>query len=94
MLIPYSSIINGRSSGRTIKVEGVNMNNSNVPFLVRDDDFRKSSWSKNNPKTCVLVAKKPEGVALRDSKDPDKKTLFFNHEEWDAFLAGVKGGEF
>jgi hypothetical protein len=33
-------------------------------FVVSDDDFRKSSWSKNNPKTCVLVAIAPEGVAV------------------------------
>ena len=63
-------------------------------FLVSDDDFTKSSWSKNNPKTCVLVAKKLGGVALRDSKDPNKKTLYFTHAEWEAFTKGVEGGEF
>jgi hypothetical protein len=42
----------------------------------------------------VQVAQKPEGVALRDSKDADKTTLFFNHNEWEAFLKGVKAGEF
>ncbi len=63
-------------------------------FPVKDQDFIKSSWSKNNPKTCVMVAVKPEGVAVRDSKDPEKHTLFFTHDEWDAFLRGAKGGEF
>lgn len=63
-------------------------------FAVLDREFVKSSWSKNNPKTCVMVAVKPEGVALRDSKDPSKKTLFFNHDEWDAFLSGARAGEF
>lgn len=63
-------------------------------FNVTDVDFRKSSWSKNNPKTCVEVACKPEGVAVRDSKDPDKSTLFFTHDEWTAFINGAKGGEF
>jgi len=63
-------------------------------FAVDDQDFAKSSWSKNNPKTCVLVARKPEGVALRDSKDSSKHTMFFSHDEWDAFVNGVKGGEF
>lgn len=61
---------------------------------VSDRDFKKSSWSKNNPKTCVMVAKKPEGVALRDSKDRGKRTLFFTHEEWTAFVKGVKSNEF
>lgn len=63
-------------------------------FRVADSDFVKSSWSKNNPKTCVEVAIKPEGVAVRDSKDPGKRPLFFNHAEWTAFINGVKGGEF
>ncbi len=63
-------------------------------FKVSDGDFVKSSWSKNNPKTCVMVAIKPEGVALRDSKDPAKGTLFFSHDEWAVFLKGAKGGEF
>jgi hypothetical protein len=63
-------------------------------FPVTGGDFRKSSWSKNNPKTYVMVAKKSEGVAIRDSKDPEKETLFFTHEEWGAFKNGVAGGEF
>jgi len=63
-------------------------------FAVEDKDFEKSSWSKNNPKTCVLVAKKPEGVAVRDSKNETKETLFFTHKEWDVFTKAVKADEF
>lgn len=67
--------------------------NSNT-FTVSDDDFRKSSWSKNNPKTCVAVAITGEGVAIRDSKDQSNITQFYSHEEWRAFIQGVKSGEF
>jgi hypothetical protein len=63
-------------------------------FSVKDEDFRVSSWSKNNPKTCVAVAIKPEGVAVRNSNDPTKNTLFFSNEEWSAFLKGAQSGEF
>lgn len=63
-------------------------------FPIKDGDFTKSSWSKNNPKTCVEVAIKPAGIAVRNSTDPEKKTVFFSHDEWQAFTAGVKGGEF
>ncbi|MEK7582316.1 MAG: DUF397 domain-containing protein [Patescibacteria group bacterium] len=63
-------------------------------FKVSDGDFVKSSWSKNNPKTCVMVAVKPKGVAVRDSQDPAKHTLFFSPDEWGAFLRGAKAGEF
>jgi hypothetical protein len=61
---------------------------------VEDKHFVKSSWSKNNPKTCVLIARRPQGVAVRDSKDPGKNTLFFTRGEWKAFVKGVKSGEF
>lgn len=47
---------------------------------------------------CVLVAKLPNGdFAVRDSKDPDGvegSVLFFAPTEWEAFLGGVKRGEF
>ena len=60
----------------------------------KDEDFVKSSWSKNNPKTCVTVAQDSEGVAIRDSKDPDSPTLEFNNDEWWAFIKGVHSGQF
>ncbi|MHB1316886.1 MAG: DUF397 domain-containing protein [Minisyncoccota bacterium] len=59
-----------------------------------DKDFKTSSWSKNNPKTCVAVAIKPEGVGVRNSNDPTKNTTNFTREEWSAFVKGVKNGEF
>ena len=65
-----------------------------LEFPLLDSDFWKSSFSKNNPQTCVMVAKNEEGVAVRDSKDPEKETLFFTHQEWDAFVEGVKNNEF
>lgn len=64
------------------------------PFGVEDKDFTVSSWSKNNPKTCVAVAIKKEGVAVRNSNDSGRKTVYFNHDEWQAFINGVKTGEF
>jgi hypothetical protein len=62
-------------------------------FPVADDDFHKSSKSQLT-NSCVAVARKSEGVAVRDTKDPEGKTLFFSHEEWNAFTDGVKAGEF
>jgi hypothetical protein len=44
---------------------------------------------------CVEAAALGGGrIAVRDSKDPDGPVLVFTPEEWSAFLAGVKGGEF
>ncbi len=63
-------------------------------FRTKDSDFKLSKWSKNNPKTCVAVAIKKEGVAVRNSNDELKNTLFFSHAEWKAFVMGVKSNEF
>jgi Domain of unknown function (DUF397) len=56
--------------------------------------WRKSSYSGNDGGGCVEVAQLPAVVALRDSKDPDGSRLTFSSEEWRAFVAGVKAGEF
>jgi hypothetical protein len=45
--------------------------------------------------TCVEAAPLPDGaVALRDSKDRNKPPHIFTTEEWTAFIAGVKDGDF
>ena len=54
--------------------------------------WRKSSRSSHNG--CVEVALDPSEVAVRDSKDQDGPVLRFNAHEWEAFLAGVRNGEF
>jgi hypothetical protein len=44
---------------------------------------------------CVEVAHLADGgVAVRDSKDVRKAAHVFDREEWSAFIAGVKNGEF
>jgi Domain of unknown function (DUF397) len=48
-----------------------------------------------NNSACVQVAHLTDGlVALRDSKDTSKPAHVFDGQEWLAFLAGVKNGEF
>jgi hypothetical protein len=44
---------------------------------------------------CVEVGRSPEGsVVVRDTKDRAQQALTFTDEEWVAFVAGVKAGEF
>lgn len=45
---------------------------------------------------CVEVIYWPtvEFIGVRDSKNPDRAILSFSPEEWEAFIAGVKAGEF
>ncbi len=58
-----------------------------------DVQWRKASASSSNG-TCVELAPVPEGVAVRDSKDPLGPVLRFTREELASFLAGAKAGEF
>ncbi|MGR6922612.1 DUF397 domain-containing protein [[Actinomadura] parvosata] len=56
-------------------------------------NFRKSTFSYGNS-NCVEVAASADGVAVRDSKHQDGPVLRFTGPEWEAFLAGVRNGEF
>jgi hypothetical protein len=68
--------------------------------------WRKASYSGGYDSRCVEVSatydtsisphKSGEGVLylMRDSKDPDGPKLAFTTSEWDAFIKGVKDGEF
>jgi Domain of unknown function (DUF397) len=56
--------------------------------------WRKSSFSSAAGQ-CVEVGIHGDGVAVRDTKAAGYgPVLVFTHEEWAAFLAGAKGGEF
>jgi hypothetical protein len=54
--------------------------------------WKKSSYSGANG--CVEFALVTNGVAVRDSKDPNGPVLLFSPGEWEAFLAGARHGEF
>ena len=57
-------------------------------------DFRISSFCSLGD--CVEVGRMPGGsVTLRDTKDSERRmALTFTRDEWDAFVQGVKAGEF
>jgi hypothetical protein len=57
--------------------------------------WRKSSYSSANGGQCVEIASNlPDAIAVRDSKNPEGPKLAFAPDEWQAFTAGVKAGEF
>lgn len=60
-----------------------------------DMEFRKSSFSASSQ--CVEVAFVDNDVCqvmVRDSKHRGGAVLQFTDGEWDAFLKGVRAGEF
>ncbi|WP_378743329.1 DUF397 domain-containing protein [Nocardia brasiliensis] len=62
-------------------------------------DLTGAQWFKSSRSgsgdQCVEVAHLDGGiVGVRDSKNPTGPALVFDPGEWDAFTAGVKGGEF
>ena len=59
----------------------------NIPAV-----WRKSTLSGSNG--CIEVAFVGGQVAIRQSKDPSGPVLTFSSTEWEAFLAGVRRGEF
>ncbi|MBF6236801.1 DUF397 domain-containing protein [Nocardia otitidiscaviarum] len=59
-----------------------------------DARWFKSSYSGGS-QDCVEIAHLAAGVVgVRDSKNPTGPALVFTLGEWDAFTAGIVGGEF
>lgn len=54
--------------------------------------FRRSSFCGESG--CVEVGSWDARMLVRDSKLDDSPVLSFTREEWTAFVAGVKNGEF
>lgn len=63
-------------------------------FKVTDTDFARSTDTTAGGSWCVEVARKKQGVAVRDSKNRGDGILFFSNNEWQAFINGAKRGEF
>ncbi len=61
---------------------------SRAPML-----WYKSSYSSDSG-NCVEVAHTPEGVRMRDSKDPDGPQLRYAASVWRGFVEAVRAGEF
>ncbi len=60
-------------------------------------DLSQAAWHKSSHSSangCVEIAQVGGHIAVRDSKDREGPALVFTPVEWQAFLQGVKGGEF
>ena len=54
----------------------------------------RTSSASGSGGNCVEVAVTSEDIWVRDTKDRPGPVLRFTLVEWDAFLAGVRQGEF
>lgn len=43
---------------------------------------------------CVQVMYRDGKFLVRDSKNPDQPPMVYDRKEWDAFVAGVRNGDF
>jgi hypothetical protein len=60
-------------------------------------DWSRAAWRKSTrsgTNGCVEVALVDNKVAVRDSKDRGGPVLVFTAHEWEAFVGGVRSGEF
>jgi hypothetical protein len=73
----------------------MNQLHSGMPAaLLGEIAWRKSHFS-NPSGNCVEVAELPDGrVAMRNSRDPEGPALIYARHVADAFVRGVKGGDF
>ena len=54
----------------------------------------KSSLSTYNGNCVEVAGLTGEAIRVRDSKNPRGAALTFSAAEWDAFIGGVRNGEF
>lgn len=60
---------------------------------MRSLEWRKARRSMSNG-ACVEVASSAEGMAVRDSKDPEGPVLYYAAATWDSFLGAARSGSF
>jgi hypothetical protein len=65
---------------------------STNPATSGDIDWRISRLCESG--ACVGVARKGEFVLIGNTSDPDAPVSRFTRQEWSAFLAGAKLGDF
>jgi len=64
---------------------------------VGDSEWPSNVWRRSTASgggNCAEVSDTSESVLMRNSQRPDGPVLEFTRAEWEAFLTGVRDGEF
>jgi hypothetical protein len=67
-----------------------------TPHPKGDFDLARAVWQRagGEDEAAVEVAFVDDLIGLRNSADPAGPVLVFTQDEWDAFVAGARDGEF
>ncbi|MGW3568572.1 DUF397 domain-containing protein [Streptomyces sp. NPDC000941] len=57
------------------------------------DDWFKSSYSSAGATECVEASFRAGGIAVRDSKEPERAVLAFSARTWENFVAALGRGQ-
>lgn len=55
--------------------------------------WRKSTYSNNGGQCVEIACRKPDAIAVRDSKNPEGPKLTFTPRAWNAFTAAVQAAQ-
>jgi Domain of unknown function (DUF397) len=64
--------------------------------VLRAADIEHAQWRKStrcDANSCVEVAVVPDGVAIRNSTDPDGPALSVSRDVWRGFVWSIRAGE-
>lgn len=64
-----------------------------VPISAAGDVWFKSSYSGAGQTECIEAAFRTGGIAVRDSKEPERAVLAFSACAWEDFVAAVRRGQ-
>jgi hypothetical protein len=85
---------NWRDEMTTADGQGSRLHNGVPAGALQGVRWRKSTRSSAQGNCVELARMTGGGVAIRNSRDPEGPALVFTGAELDAFLGGVKDGEF
>ncbi|MDX3231158.1 DUF397 domain-containing protein [Streptomyces sp. ME19-01-6] len=66
---------------------------SNASISATEGHWFKSSYSSAGATECVEAAFRAGGIAVRDSKEPERAVLAFSARAWGDFVAAVRRGQ-